>query len=79
MTRQSISFTKPNDEWLKDQVDNQEYSSKSELINDLIRHARKQQVQIDWINAKLEKAEKSGFTTDSKDQILKQSKSRLDV
>lgn len=79
MTRQSISFTKPNDEWLKDQMVNQEYSSKSELINDLIRQARKQQVQIDWINAKLEKAEKSGFTTDSKDQILKQSKSRLDV
>lgn len=78
MTRQSISFTKPNDEWLKDQVVNQEYSSKSELINDLIRQAKKQQVQIDWINAKLEKAEKSGFTTDSKDQILKQSKSRLD-
>ena len=78
MTRQSISFTKPNDEWLKDQVESQEYSSKSELINDLIRQARKQQAQIDWINAKLEKAEKSGFTTDSKDQILKQSKSRLD-
>ena len=78
MTRQSISFTKPNDEWLKDQVESQEYSSKSELINDLIRQARKQQAQIDWINAKLEKAEKNGFTTDSKDQILKQSKSRLD-
>ncbi|MFT5156127.1 MAG: antitoxin ParD1/3/4 [Bacteroidia bacterium] len=78
MTRQSISFTKPNDEWLKDQVDNKEYSSKSELINDLIRQARNQQVQIDWINAKLEKAEKSGFTTESKDQILKQSKSMLD-
>ncbi|MFT5513024.1 MAG: antitoxin ParD1/3/4 [Bacteroidia bacterium] len=71
MTRQSISFTKPNDEWLKDQVDNQEYASKSELINDLIRQARKQQVQIDWINTKLEKAEESGFTTDSKEQILK--------
>jgi len=52
MARQSISFTKPNDEWLKNQVDNKEYSSKSELVNDLIRQARKQQVQIDWINAK---------------------------
>ncbi len=41
MTRQSISFTKPNDEWLKSQVDSKEYSSKSELINDLIRQARK--------------------------------------
>jgi len=77
MARQSISFTKPNDEWLKAQVDNDEYSSKSELINDLIRQARKQQVQIDWIRAKLEKSEGSGFTDDTKDQILKQSKSLL--
>ncbi len=77
MARQSISFTKPNDEWLKAQVDNQEYSSKSELINDLIRQARKQQVQIDWIRAKLDKSEKSGFTENTKEQILKQSKSLL--
>jgi antitoxin ParD1/3/4 len=78
MARQSISFTKPNDEWLKNQVDNNEYTSKSELVNDLIRQARKQQVQIDWVKAKLEKAENSGFTNDSKEQILKQSKSLLD-
>jgi len=77
MARQSISFTKPNDKWLKSQVDNHEYSSKSELVNDLIRQARKQQVQIDWIRTKIEKAEKSGFTKDSKDQILAKSKSLL--
>ena len=77
MTRQSISFTKPNDEWLKAQLDNQEYSSKSELINDLIRQARKQQVQIDWIRAKLDKSERSGFTDNTKEQILKHSKSLL--
>jgi antitoxin ParD1/3/4 len=77
MARQSISFTQPNDEWLKSQVDNHEYSSKSELVNDLIRQARKQQRQIDWIRSKLEKAENSGFTNDSKEQILDQSKSLL--
>jgi len=77
MSRQSISFTKPNDEWLKSQVENQEYSSKSELVNDLIRQARNQQIQIDYIKDKIEKAEKSGFTKDSKDQILAQSKSML--
>ena len=77
MPRQSISFSKPNDDWLKAQVDNKEYSSKSELVNDLIRQARKQQVQIDWIRAKLEKSEKSGFTSESKEEILKQSKSLL--
>lgn len=77
MARQSISFTQPNDEWLKAQIDNKEYSSKSELVNDLIRQARKQQRQIDWISLKLERAENSGFTNDSIEQILKDSKSLL--
>jgi len=77
MARQSISFTQPNDEWLKDQVDNKEYASKSELVNDLIRQARKQQRQIDWIGSKLESAENSGFTDDSREQILMKSKSLL--
>lgn len=77
MSRQSISFTKPNDEWLKLQVDSKEYSSKSELVNDLIRQARKQQRQIDWIRSKIEIAEKSGFTTQTKEQILAESKSLL--
>ena len=77
MRRQSISFTEPNDEWLKSQIENKEYSSKSELVNDLIRQARNQQKQIDWIRMKLEKAEESGFSSDSKAQILKQSKDLL--
>lgn len=55
-------------------ISGKKYSSKSELVNDLIRQARKQQ-QIDLIRIKLEKAEQSGFTHDTKDQILKQAKS----
>jgi antitoxin ParD1/3/4 len=75
MVRQSISLTTPNDEWLKSQVDKEEYSSKSELVNDLIRQARRQQAKVDWLKTKLEKAEQGGFTTDSKEQILQQAKS----
>ncbi len=75
MGRQSISFTEKNDEWLKTQVESQEYSSKSELVNDLIRQARKQQQEINYIRMKLEKAERSGFTNDSQEEILKQAKS----
>jgi len=78
MSRQSISFTEPNDEWLKAQVNRKEYSSKSELVNDLIRQARKQQIEIDWVRAKLNKAENSGFTSESKNEILAQSKTLLD-
>lgn len=77
MARQSISLSKPNDEWLKQQVDSQEYSSKSELVNDLIRQARKQQQQLDWLRMKLQSAEESGFTNDSKDDIKRASKERL--
>ena len=77
MTRQSISFTEPNDEWLKTQVESKEYSSKSELVNDLVRQARNQQRQIDWLRSKLESAENSGFTNESKEQILLKSKNLL--
>jgi len=73
MARQSISLTEPNDEWLKNQVEKKEYSSKSELVNDLIRRARKQQNHIDWLKSKIQKAESSGFTDDDRQEILDQS------
>jgi len=77
MSRQSITFTEPNDTWLKKMVNSQEYSSKSELVNDLIRQARSQQIQIDWLNRRLESAEQSGFTELNKEEILRESKKRL--
>ena len=77
MARQSISLTEPNDEWLKRQVDSHEYSSKSELVNDLIRQARKQQQQVDWLRMKLESAEEGGFTKDAKEDIRRAAKERL--
>ena len=70
MARQSISFTPPNDQWLKAQVDSQEFSSKSEVINDLIRRAR----EVEATRARLIQAELSGFTKLSQDEILKQAK-----
>ncbi len=79
MPRQSISFTKPNDDWLKSQVSSQEYSSKSELINDLVRQARNQQQQIDLVRLKLDRAEKSGFTKGRKKEIIKASKDRMNA
>jgi antitoxin ParD1/3/4 len=79
MSRQSISFTAPNDEWLKNLIASKEYSSKSEIVNDLIRQARSQKKQIDWVRLKLDKAESSGVTSDSPEDILKQSKKSLNA
>ncbi|WDD97168.1 MULTISPECIES: ribbon-helix-helix domain-containing protein [Thalassomonas] len=73
MPRQSITLTKPNEEWLLSQVDNDEYSSKSELINDLIRKARRAEA----INQKLERAEQSGFTEQTAAEILAEAKASV--
>jgi len=73
MARQSISFTPPNDEWLKAQVDSKEYTSKSDVVNDLIRKAR----EIELIRAKLIRAEQSGFIEQTPAEILAEFKEEL--
>ena len=79
MSRQSISFTEPNNNWLSAQIEAQEYRSKSELINDLIRQARAKEDQLNIIRAKLIQAEKSGFTTQGQAEILSEFKRDLNL
>lgn len=76
MTRQSISLTPPNDAWLMAQVESSEYTSKSDVVNDLIRRAREAEQQLELIRAKLIKAEKSGFVTPDLDGLLAKIKSK---
>ena len=77
MPRQSITFTPPNDDWLKAQVDSKEYSNKSDVVNDLIRKARYQYEEIEVIRAKLIKAEQSGFSDHTPEKIRELAKKRL--
>ena len=77
MSRQSISFSEKNNDWLNAQINAKEYASKSELINSLVRQARNQGVEIDWIRTKLIRAENSGFTNESQKEIFALSKKML--
>ena len=77
MTRASISITPPNDAWIKSQIDSAEFSSRSEVINDLIRKARKEQGQTEYIRTRLIASEQSGFTDLTRDEILEKSKKEL--
>lgn len=70
MIRQSISLTSPNDDWLKTLLDSEEYSSKSEIVNDLIRRARERQGEIHAIRSHLINAENSGFSTKTPQDML---------
>ncbi len=74
MPRQSITLSEQNDAWLKKHVDTiRDYANKSELINDLIRQARRSEA----INSKLAQAEGCGFTNQSQSEILEEFKSDI--
>ncbi|MCX7094628.1 MAG: CopG family transcriptional regulator [Methylobacter sp.] len=77
MTRQSISLTAPNDNWLNSLIESQEYSSKSEIVNDLIRRARANQKEIEMIRARLIKSENSGLITQTAEEIKAEFKEEL--
>ncbi|MCK9395821.1 MAG: CopG family transcriptional regulator [Methylobacter sp.] len=77
MTRQSISLTTPNDNWLNSLIESQEYSSKSEIVNDLIRRARANQNEIEMIRARLIKSENSGFVTQTAEEMKAEFKEEL--
>jgi len=72
MTRQSISFTNPNREWLKLKVETEgEYKSNSELVNELIRKARaREQAEITALRTALIDGEQSGISTQTPDEIM---------
>jgi len=77
MTRQSISLTAPNDAWLCGLVEQEEYASKSEVVNDLIRKARAQQIEIEFIQARLIHSEQSRFITQTADEMRAEFKNEL--
>lgn len=64
-TRQSVTITPPNDAWLSAQVESEEYTSKSDVINTLIRKERARQERIEYIRSRLIEAEQSGFVEDT--------------
>lgn len=70
MTRASISITPPNDEWIKSQIESEEFSSRSDVVNDLIRKARKEQDEIEAIRAALTEGELSGTSVKTPNDII---------
>ncbi len=74
MPRQSVTLTESNNSWLNTHVEKVgDYANKSELINDLIRRARR----AEFINHKLSKSEKSKFVSQSQDEILAEFKMNI--
>lgn len=80
MARQTITLAEQNDAWLKEQVAKAEFTSKSEVVNYLIKQARDQDAYVEFVRMKLEKAEKSGLAKkQTKEEMLAEFKKRLNV
>ena len=80
MARQSITLANQNDEWLKQQVANEEFTSKSEAVNYLIQQARRQEAYYEFVRNKIEIGEKSGLAKkQTKEEMLSEFKKRLNV
>jgi len=76
MARQTITVNEPNDRWMKEKIKGNEYSSKSELINDLIRRQRELEEERNWLRNELIKGEESGISTKTMAEILEEAKKR---
>ena len=63
-TRASLSLSEPNERWVQSQIDSKEFSSRSEVINDLIRKAREiEEIRQRLIASELTVAEKGWLNT----------------
>jgi antitoxin ParD1/3/4 len=80
MARQSITLANQNDEWLKQQVANEEFTSKSEAVNYLIKQARERKEYYEYVQMKIDRALKSGLAEkQTKEEMLAEFKKRLNV
>ena len=79
MSRQSITLANLNDDWLKQQVAKEEFTSKSEAVNYLIKQARERDDYHNFVQLKIDRGLKSGLSSKSKEELLAEIKSRLHV
>lgn len=75
--RKSISFSQQHDEWMKAQLASGQYTSESEVIRDLIRHAQKSDDEIERIRDALRAGEESGVGTKTPEEIRQSVQKRL--
>lgn len=70
MSRTTISFTEPNEEWLQQQIQSKEFKSASDVVNAALRQIRQIESGTDKIRAKLIQAESRGFDSRTPEEIM---------
>lgn len=71
MVKKSITLTSQQNEWIQSQLSQGRYASDSELLRDLIRKEQEKSNQIDSLRQALLVGERSGLSSRSAEDILK--------
>ncbi|MCP5292634.1 MAG: CopG family transcriptional regulator [Burkholderiales bacterium] len=77
MTKQSVNFTPPNDDWLNAKVASKEYPNKTDIINDLIRREREREEKFKILKAAIEKGLACDITDDNVLDIMQRVEKRM--
>lgn len=74
--RKTITVTEAQNDWIKAQIENGDYTNDSELVRDLIRRAQQEGVRIETIRKALIEGEVSGYSERTPEDIRKAVKAR---
>ena len=77
MVKKSITVTDQQEAWIQSQMVAGNYGTDSELIREALREKQLRMDEVDYIRAKLIKAEEGGFTKRTANEILAQSKEEM--
>ena len=70
MVKKSITVTEQQEQWMQAQLASGSYASDSELLRDLIRKEQMRTSEVEAIRQELIKAEQSGFSSRSPENIV---------
>ncbi len=70
MVKKSITVTERQEQWMKAQLASGNFASDSELLRDLIRKEQERTSEVEVIRQELIKAEQSGFSSRSAEDIV---------
>jgi len=77
MVKKSITVTDRQEAWIQAQLAKGNYATDSEIVREAIREKQERLEEIEIIRAKLMKAEASGFTDKSAEEIRAELKEEM--
>ena len=77
--RKTITLTKKQDEWIKGQIANGDFTNDSEYLRDLVRRDQEQNARFLALKAAIQKGMKSGVSNKTVKNIMEEVEARLGV